>query len=492
MTILYIEGADAAQTLSSANGEAVVKFQPNTTLSGDISNITLVAYTRDNATTIGGRTPDELADDFAAMIPARKRRTVEHIYLIADEAGMPKHGELSLAQRFVEAMAEQGFNNLHVHAVTSPGVPILGMGVEIVAQRNRVVRINAFYPKDQYSCNVDREIFAVLDNMASSQKRVDALIAKGRLTQQEEREKRAEERNVNQKKNEHKRLILKRNKNRRYQRADILSTEDYKTAMQQTCNTFTAQNAEPVMSAPVSYAIGYLSSQRRHTDFVDTDIQILRENPLWDIEEIIDALSAHEGKPKNEGRYYVATVVPLAQALRQQDFSMLQPLAEPVRRVAGDGVALRVHGFFGAAAQPPTELTLREKLEGYKALREGEWWGFHYNFLGVMSVVYFISDCLCGTDYFNSKHREVKKSATAKLLNGAGSAEFTPHELSALGEGRLGKIVADNGGLEAVIAKLQPPVVPVVDDALEFDPEEDPLAPFSAPDRAHDLDSFAM
>lgn len=486
MAILYIDGIDAAQALGAASGESVFKFHPGMPLSRDISNITLVAQTRDNATTIGGRTPEELAGDFAKIISKRNRSTVQHIYLIASEAGMRKHGELSLAQRFVNAMAAQGFDNLQVHAIVSPGVPAWGMGVEVVTNksysfnRDPVGHVNAFYYKDQYSCDVDRAIYAARDDMESTQHRIDAFGPQVSLTREAKGAKRAEEALIRQHRERYTKLITKRKNDSDYQKnkVDILSTGNYKEAMQQRRNTFTAHTDEPVMSAAVSYIIHYLSSQRRYPDFIHNDLQALRANPDWSVEEIITALQTHKDK-RGETHYYTNILQPQEQILRQQDFSMLQP-AEPARGATGDGAALQAHGLFGAG-KPIAVLTLREKLERYKTQRETEWWGFHYNFLGVMAVAYFISDCLCKTDYFNSKHRETKKNATTKLLNAADVSEFTSHEMNALREGRLGKIVADHGGLDAVITALKPAVVEPLED-------DDLLAEFAAPD----FDPFAL
>lgn len=478
MTILYIDGVDAAHALGTANQERVVEFQPGVVLSDqDVGNIALVAQTRENASTIGGHTPERLADDFATMISSRGRSILQHIYLLAGEAGMLKNGELSLAQRFVNAMATHGFNHLQVHAVASPGVPMCGMGIDIVTDkkfspnRSPAGYVNVFYYKNEYGHSVDLAIVDARDALELSQKEVATFQVIAKLSRGQQVEKRAAEKRVREHKELYVRLILKRKIDARYQasKAGILSTTNYKNAMLELCNTFTAQATEPVMSPAVSYAIYYLSSQKKHSDFVHNDLLDLRANPSWVANEVILALQAHNNKRGSEGRYYTAIAQPLEQMLGQQDFSMLQ-VAAPASRVSVDGAALQAHGFFGLGQVPSDKLTIEQKLERYKAQREAEWWGFHYNFLGLMSVVYYISDSLCGTDYFNSKHREIKTSATNKLLNGEEISAFTRYELSALREGRLGKIVAEYGGLEAVITALKPAQ------------DDDLLAVFAAPD----------
>ena len=440
LTIFYIDGVDAAQALGAAHNETVAEFKPGVALSEpDIRDITLVAQTRDNATTIGGLTPEQLAYCFARMILPSKRSSVEHIYLLASEAGMRQHGQMSLAQRFMEAMAAKGFINLQVHAIVSPGVPTHGMGIEVVTDRryscNREPAgyVNGFYYRDEYSHEVDIAIFKARDA--------------------------AEETRMRKHRDWYHNLILARKNDRRYQsnKITIFSTGNYKETMQQPCYTLRAGIAEPMMSPVVSYAIHYLCSQKpsqkRFLDYIHNDLLALRAKLDWGITEIINELQKHK-QVTEESLYYRIVIVPLEAALQEQNFSIIQQPAGPVIMQPGKAAAgLQAHGFFSAPSGA-YELTLREKLEEYKALRESEWWGFHYNFLGLISVVYFISDYLCGTDYFNSKHREIKKSAVTKLLGGEDLVNFTEYEVSALSDGRLGKIVADNGGLEVVIPAL--------------------------------------
>lgn len=99
---------------------------------------------------------------------------------------------------------------------------------------------------------------------------------------------------------------------------------------------------------------------------------------------------------------------------------------------------------------------LTQKLAQFKKDRENEW-AFHYNFLGVVAVVYFILDFIYGTDYFDSKSREIKLSAATKLMDKIDPEKmeqtllFSPEEEHALNDGRLGKIVAEEGGLEYIL-----------------------------------------
>ena len=99
---------------------------------------------------------------------------------------------------------------------------------------------------------------------------------------------------------------------------------------------------------------------------------------------------------------------------------------------------------------------LGQKLAQYKKERENEW-SFHYNFLGIVAAVYFILDFINGTDHFDSKSREIKLSAATKLMDKIDPEKmeqtppFSQEEDNALNDGRLGKIVAEEGGLEHIL-----------------------------------------
>ena len=99
---------------------------------------------------------------------------------------------------------------------------------------------------------------------------------------------------------------------------------------------------------------------------------------------------------------------------------------------------------------------LISSLEGYIDMRSNEW-SFHYNFLGIVSLIYLIMDTISGTDHFHEKSRGVKISAATKLkqiLDPTApelSAPLTHAEWAALQEGRLGGLVAEQGSLEQLI-----------------------------------------
>ncbi|WP_298623238.1 DUF1810 domain-containing protein [uncultured Legionella sp.] len=114
--------------------------------------------------------------------------------------------------------------------------------------------------------------------------------------------------------------------------------------------------------------------------------------------------------------------------------------------------------FFQTKKMPLTDRShslIRQELAEYQNLRKNEW-SFHYNFMGVFSVLYFIQDMLLGTDHFNSKSREVKINASSKLeqLMDTGHTStivFSEAEKKALQDGRLGSIVNKHGGLEKLV-----------------------------------------
>ncbi len=57
---------------------------------------------------------------------------------------------------------------------------------------------------------------------------------------------------------------------------------------------------------------------------------------------------------------------------------------------------------------------LSKALDAYIKEREDEW-SFHYNFLGIVSLIYWLLDRVAGTDYFNFKSKDIKISAAREL-----------------------------------------------------------------------------
>ncbi|MDX2346634.1 MAG: DUF1810 family protein [Legionella sp.] len=98
---------------------------------------------------------------------------------------------------------------------------------------------------------------------------------------------------------------------------------------------------------------------------------------------------------------------------------------------------------------------LIKALDEYIDKRNQEW-NFHYNFLGVMALIYRIKDLLYGTDHFNAKSRETKIAAANKSKDYLNSDKSEPISLTdadreALSNGRLGTIMEQNGGLSILV-----------------------------------------
>lgn len=134
-------------------------------------------------------------------------------------------------------------------------------------------------------------------------------------------------------------------------------------------------------------------------------------------------------------------------------------------------VLTRKEQFAHAKSKP---VSLAHELAEYQKLRKNEW-EFHYNFLGIVSVLYFIQDMLLGTDHFNSKNREIKISAAAKLEQILDPHQPQPEplnkaEIKALKEGRLGDLVSRHGSLNHIIANapIKPMDAPSSKSGLHF------------------------
>ncbi len=99
----------------------------------------------------------------------------------------------------------------------------------------------------------------------------------------------------------------------------------------------------------------------------------------------------------------------------------------------------------------PSDININA-LKDYNKTRKSEWGGFHFNFLMVKSFVYFLLDRLTGTDYLDSRSKEIKVKASDKLIDyidGKKIELFTSQELNALKDGRLG-VICKNLDLSAL------------------------------------------
>ena len=466
MTIFYIEEADkaAAEALGSKSKEKVVQLDVNMPILTAVGDITLVAHTSDDATHIGGMTPKELAAVFSKVVQDKSK--LEDIYLISCEAGLCLPNNPPLAQQFAEAMNRNKFNMLKVHAVTNPvGMPTVGMRVEVVTQVGlseiegaKLGDVKAFVYDNQLSENLDTKIADTLEAAA-------VFLNEGNNHAYRKKYK------------EYTELVRSSQNNSDYTKQDIFKTGHYKTAMQQPAYTFTAQGPKARMSKEVSDAIFYLETNRvlfseeKHKKNLNKDIEYLQKNPEMDAKSICKYFKKTRGGliKKNTSEYY-ALISPLIELLGERvsqpvehskikakkivqsnpSVSSLSDVSEPLM-TNQHGIKRKLQELAPHYSERLPELDnilkkneILKELKLYKGQRENEWGRFHFNFLKLMSVFYFIQDVLTGTDHFNSKSREIKISATDKLIKHLESGldpRFNSSELLALKGGRLGQIV---------------------------------------------------
>ena len=109
--------------------------------------------------------------------------------------------------------------------------------------------------------------------------------------------------------------------------------------------------------------------------------------------------------------------------------------------------------FFSANSSTKKEggtLNLQESLQNYINDRKKEW-SFHYNFLNIVTLIYFFHDKILGTDYLNHKSRETKIKAAENIMNG--NFPLNDAQKAAASEGRLGKLLSEFDGLEEIMKK---------------------------------------
>lgn len=452
-----------------------------------LSDITLVAHTSDEATHIGDKTPKELAEDFLKMFARYDKTALQDIYLISCEAGMVKDGKHPLAKQFLDIMHARGFTSLKVHAITNPeGVSIHGMRVEVVLQGGASLApsgsVRALMYRNPDSRELDDRLTELNKELAdrTSMRPAKHIIAEIRT------------------------ISASKIQDPSLEPFEFLSTLQYKKTMREPNNTFSKTSPTICMSANVAFAIHFLEQEKlklllpekldeKRLGYLKSSIAKLEcdHHALKDVKSIMTAIK-EAAKPHADSRAHRALVKlagntssfdrevisPLTTALNafeqqhleeassasdasddSDDIAVEKPLIEPPK----SGLALR--GKFSHFKTPvPEKVTpiinqaLIKELEAYREERKAEQWDYHYNFLNVVSFVYYILDTLTGSDHFSSKHRDVKLAAVDKLIaktqNPTGEYEFTSKETKALQESRLGKIVKK---FEAIDSKKTSP-----------------------------------
>ncbi|RUR06739.1 hypothetical protein [Legionella sp. km772] len=103
------------------------------TLRADIipQEIILLAHSNTPPTTIGDRTPEQLATDLAKDFAGKDKSQLKSITLASCEGGL---GANPLAKQLVEALHKRGFTAVEVHAATHPQQSQIGGVVSITTR----------------------------------------------------------------------------------------------------------------------------------------------------------------------------------------------------------------------------------------------------------------------------------------------------------------------------------------------------------------------
>lgn len=470
MTIFYIDLEDkaSADALGYATNEAVLDFNIPTISEKEM---TLVAHTSNGGTTIHDQGPEELAKVFSEKFKANKAG-LKDLYLISCEAGMSKDKKPSFAKLFAEAMYEQGFKHINVHAITNPeGMPVTGMRVEVVTKQG----VTLSQPGEVRA-------FSYLD-LGSHAKHT---VGQKSIT---EIKPLGEKDDVTASNNWQFNFFSAKN---------ISSETHYKVLMSLPHNTFTpGVMLQPTMSMSTAYAIRFLQAtqveiaeagthmgeqkQKKYIDRIYKLIATLQKNPNQDASQIQtllgDLLKKHTHL-LSQSNYVDLVLKPLNQSLMdfEKELGSIRTAAQaalnsnPAPSLSGaianpsssSGQGIQQRNGMAAmrmkynlpgtapnrdANHVPTKSQTIALLEEYKRTRASEW-DFHYNFLGIVAFVYTIIDAVTGSDHFSSKSREAKVRVTDRLIakiNGEDSPPFNEHEEKALSEGRLGSLVTKIG-----------------------------------------------
>lgn len=506
MTILYVSEFDfgAAATLVGIKKEPAIKYNPAASLLGPVNEITLVAQTNEDATTIGGKSPLELADEFATLI--QEKGDFKHLYLIAPEAGILKNdADKTLAQKIAKTLLDKGFANLQVHAVSAPLGCTLGMRVEVAAEKDEWF-LHAYTYSNLYSMQLDADLSDLIAKR-------DTLEAKVSLTAEEvaERTKLSEE--VAEAK-------LRRRKDPNYKRTDVLYSKNIKE-LDLPHNTYTAEGPLGTISAAVALAISHLNGQKARIDreltsvfnaskrskqskYIARDINALLLNPTASQNEVIEILKGKRDAEAIEKSTYIREIIkPLQNRIEKLPLQVetvfhslpVTPEVAPQIAVSYDDTPgsprsreKSVHFSFPevtaaiaetdsdesesgqhsplldayesevndkvAVAFPAEESSdlegLKKALNVYMEKREQEP-VFHGKAVGFALSLFQNS--------VKHKGRFFKIEAADKLISliEGQNSELTADEIKSLADGRLGEIIRQFGGLDTVISQLPQP-----------------------------------
>ncbi|WP_058463213.1 hypothetical protein [Legionella adelaidensis] len=481
MKILYVNDVDfgTAATLVSITKKPAIQLNPDRPLDTPVEQVMLVAQTEMNASTLGGKTPKQLAADFAKLIP-ENRTALKHLYLIAPEAGLliPDE-EKTLAQKMAEELKHLGFDDVLLHAVSAPVNCNVGMHVEVTTDGY----LHAYVYENAYSKEFDS---ALTQKIAQR----DALIAKSSLTAAEVALSESLSAEIEQGKQQ-------RKTDSNYKQVSILRTKNF-GELNAPHNTYSSSGPMGTIGLPAAAAIAYLTNEKaqiaaresfftrkkQHT-YIDKNIAELKAKPLATMEEVFAILKGARTEEQLGKSHYVQKVVnPFMAAYKEMESTFPFQPGTPVQRgsqevlsedtpgsdyaenrapfediVAGLDVSAEVgspneSSALGLEAKKVEDLDLlRQELIAYADEREqGPVYKGH--------VLGFLASIAKGTAESDGRAFKVKAAGKlAAIISGETSDPLNDQEIGSLTRGDLGDLVRQFGGLDHVLSRTLPAAV---------------------------------
>ena len=401
MTIFYLGSTDvdAAVALAAILHDQTKQwsaFDPQV----DGGNITLVADVNPDNQTIGGKTPIQLAADFATKFANKDKDMLQQLSLIAPKAWLNIEGAAALEVQLATGMLQQGFAHLQVP------LPLKTASVAIAIQF--LESMKATITKSKSLTNIATDIVDLQHQPNLTTNQIVHYLRRNRTAWK-------------MKHSDYYRDVLKRME-------DTLGFEgESSTSVTHDAaggSTFLAvsgsDNVEPKDDTVITFPVPDSNKLPHNRGFFQAGPSSA-------------SIVIHPG---NRSPIPSATVSPL---VVDEDTSA---------DLADESVSEE-----SESEETKHRKELSNRLGAYSDKRGNEWGSFHFNFLGIVSFWYYILDGLTGSDHFNSKSREVKIKAAGLLQQHifGEKVAFSASEISALKEGRLGAIVNEYGGVDALL-----------------------------------------
>ncbi|WP_133127080.1 hypothetical protein [Legionella nagasakiensis] len=479
MTILYLDDndKDSAEALAAVHRDRALRLDDVRERTLRDHDITLCAHTDDERTTIGGKTPRELARDLARKYGDNKAN-LQDVYLISCEAGM---GQPSLAQQLAIEMRNTGFAaGIRIHAANPVNADELhGMRVEVVTRPGAWTLgargdVRAFFYGNEHSYEVDSQI----EDAEESGNRREAT-----------------------------RLFRARSTDSRYVKTDIFDTHDYKEELNRAHHTFTTAGPGPKPNRAVLKAIEILQTviavpAARHGfseeekerlipklmaaihgwERKDGEIKVggevikrksgpdarfigLKDMPNASVDEIIAKLNEVRDVLGRRSVFGSSNFQTIIGVVSRQLHELEEPMRPYHQRMVGSRPSTppvvhpalaqlnhvsepsRKHGTARVVPAPDStslvrgEALFRQALQGYIVDRQRTNTDYFYG--GWTTFWNWIANgfrALCGMDQIpiEAKSRDVKIAAAERLSRGEALSE---QEVAATKEGRLGELV---------------------------------------------------